>query len=116
VFVNASVSVVEVALAIVVLAVCFVPGAITALKGRLALFVVGFFFGPVWLVAMFRLGKPNSPWARRFYSPERLDKARERFPEVDPADPDHSKFALTLGFGLLAAMFVAGVVAGATGA
>jgi hypothetical protein len=114
-FVNASVSVVEVIVVIVVLAVCFVPGVITALKGRLALFVVGFFFGPVWLLAMFRLGKPNSPWARRYYSQAKLDKARERFPEVDPADPDHSKFALTLGFGLLAAMFVAGFVAGATG-
>jgi hypothetical protein len=34
---------------------------------------------------------------------------------VDPADPDRSKLALTVGFGLLAAVFVAGFVAGATG-
>lgn len=113
--VNASVSVVEVLVLLVVLAVFFVPGVVTALKGRLALFAVGFFVGLVWLWGAFRLGKPNSPWARRFYSPEKLDKSRERFPEVDPADPDRSKLALTVGFGLLAATFVAGFVAGATG-
>jgi hypothetical protein len=114
-FVNASVSAVEVVGIIFGLAISLVPGAITALKGRLGLFVVGFFVWLVWLWAPFRLAKPNSPWARRFYGPEKLEKARERFPEVDPGDPDHSKFAMTLGFGLLAGLVLAGVVAGATG-
>ncbi|HEX2070461.1 MAG TPA: hypothetical protein VHF90_02295 [Thermoleophilaceae bacterium] len=114
-FVNASVSAVELVMVVVVVLISSVPGVITALKGRLGLFVVGFFVWLVWLWAPFRLAKPNSPWARRFYSAEKLEKARERFPEVDPADPDHSKFALTLGFGLLAGLLVAGVVAGATG-
>ena len=100
---------------VVLVAVCFAPGVVAALKGHLALFAAGFFFGLVWFIAAFRLAKPNSVWARRYYSSEKLDKARARYPKIDPADPDRSKLALTVGFGLLAAMFVAGFVAGATG-
>ena len=112
-FENASISAVEMVLVVVIFAVCLAPAAVTALKGHIALFVVGFFFGLVWLIAAFRLAKPNSAWARRYYSAEKLEKSRARYPKVDPADPDHSKLALTIGFGLLAAMFVAGFVAGA---
>lgn len=102
-------------LVVVIFAVCLAPAAVTALKGHIALFVVGFFFGLVWLIAAFRLAKPNSAWARRYYSEEKLEKSRARYPRVDPADPDRSKLALAIGFGLFAAVFVAGVVAGATG-
>jgi hypothetical protein len=112
---SANVSAVEIVLVVVIFAVCLVPAAVTALKGHIALFVAGFFFGLVWFVAAFRLAKPNSAWARRYYSEEKLRKARARYSKVDPADPDRSKLALTIGFGLLAATFVAGIVAGAAG-
>jgi hypothetical protein len=108
-------SIVEALVVVAILVICLVPGAITALKGHVALFVAGFFVGLVWLVAPFRLAKPNSPWARRFYSGEKLEKARSRYPKVDPADPDRSKLALTIGYGLIAAAFVAGIVAGVSG-
>jgi hypothetical protein len=110
-----SVSVVEIVLVVAIFAVCLAPAAVTALKGHIALFAVGFLFGLVWLIAAFRLAKPNSAWARRYYGAEKREKSRARYPKVDPADPDRSKLALTIGFGLLAATFVAGVVAGATG-
>ena len=110
---NASIPAVEVVLVIVIFAVCLAPAAVTALKGHIALFIVGFFFGLVWFIAAFRLAKPNSAWARRYYSEEKLEKSRARYPKIDPVDPDRSKLALTIGFGLLAAMFVAGFVAGA---
>jgi len=112
---EASISAVEMVLVVVIFAVCLAPAAVTALKGHIALFVVGFFFGPVWLIAAFRLAKPNSAWARRYYSEEKLEKSRARYPKIDPTDRDRSKLALAIGFGLLGAAFVAGVVAGATG-
>jgi len=111
----ASFPVVEALVFAAVVAICLVPGAITALKGHVALFVAGFFVGLVWFVAPFRLAKPNSPWARRFYSGEKLEKAQARYPKVDPADPDRSKLALTIGFGLIAAAFIAGFAAGVSG-
>lgn len=81
----------------------------------MALFVAGFFVGLVWFVAPFRLAKPNSPWARRFYSGEKLERSQSRYPKVDPASPDRSKLALAIGYGLIAAAFAAGIVAGASG-
>jgi hypothetical protein len=32
------------------------------------------------LWAAFRLAKPGSPWARRFYDESKLERSRERFP------------------------------------
>jgi hypothetical protein len=111
VFVSGAVSGVEaVAIVVIVFGLCFVPGAVTALKGHVALFVVGFFFGVVWLFAAFRLAKPSSPWANRFYSQEKLNKARARYPKTDPDAPDRSKLALTIGFGLIAVFFVVGLL------
>ena len=52
------------------------------LKGRFVMRVVGL-FGPFWgLIALVRLAKPDSPWARwRYCGPRagRLTRARERF-------------------------------------
>jgi hypothetical protein len=56
------------------------PGTITLLKGQRAVFFVGILFaGIVWTVAAFRLGRPDSYWAGRFYGPEKLARARARF-------------------------------------
>jgi hypothetical protein len=61
--------------------VLFVFGAI--LKGRTVLGVTGLFIPLVALIAVCRLARPGSVWARRFYAEgsRRLIRARRRFPE-----------------------------------
>src|SRR5215208_3885174 len=54
-----------------------VPGTITLLKGQTLLFIAGFLAGGlVWWIAAFRLARPNSWWARRFYDAEKLQRAQ----------------------------------------
>jgi hypothetical protein len=66
-------------------ALCLTPAVITALKGQWVLFGAGFLFlGMVWVIAAFRLARPKSVWARRFYGPEKLARARARYPEAVP--------------------------------
>ncbi|GAA3510927.1 hypothetical protein [Actinocatenispora rupis] len=69
--------------AIVVAAVLvyLVPVVITGLKGKQGMVFAGLFLHPVWWVGAIRLAKPDSYWARRFYPPEKMDRARAR--EVD---------------------------------
>jgi hypothetical protein len=62
-----------VVLAVVVLAfACFA-------KGRVLLGVIGLFVPVVALAGAIRLGRPESPWARRRYDAERRDRAERRF-------------------------------------
>ena len=56
-----------------------VPAFVTWKKGQRAAFWIGFLFGPIWLVAACRLARPDSPWARRFYGPRKMKRARLRF-------------------------------------
>jgi hypothetical protein len=35
------------------------------------------------LIPAFRLAKPDSWWARKYYSPEKMGRARNRFPRFD---------------------------------
>lgn len=49
------------------------------IKGRILLGVLGLFVPIFALVGAVRLAQPGSPWARRRYSPERLERARARF-------------------------------------
>jgi hypothetical protein len=59
----------------------FVAGSL--LKGRILHGVVGFFFVPVAIYAVCRIGKPSSAWARRRYGerrPKKQAKAEARFP------------------------------------
>lgn len=53
-------------------------GAITLLKRKWGSLAVGLFFVPVWIVAALRLARPDSWWARRFYSKQRRERARRR--------------------------------------
>jgi hypothetical protein len=60
-------------------------------KGKLWLALL-FFLGPLFVGAgAFRLAKPRSPWANRFYARDKMERAVERFPEdadgvsLDPA-------------------------------
>jgi hypothetical protein len=70
-----------VASVVLVVNLVFVLTAI--LKGRTLLGVLGVFVPLLALVAAFRLARPRSPWARRFYGAgsRRLARARRRFPE-----------------------------------
>jgi hypothetical protein len=52
---------------------------VSMLKGKLALGLLGVFVPMLGFVTAIRLGKPTSPWARRFYGEEKLAHARERF-------------------------------------
>lgn len=65
----------------IALNVLFVLAAI--FKGRTVLGVVGLFLPIVALVALCRLARPGSLWARRFYAEgsRRLERSRRRFPE-----------------------------------
>lgn len=63
---------------VAVVLVYVVPLAITGLKGKQGMAAAGLFFHPIWWVGAIRLAKPDSYWARRFYSPEKLARAQER--------------------------------------
>lgn len=59
------------------------PGTITLLKGQRLLFFGGLLFGGiVWWITALRLGRPDSWWARRFYSTEKLGRAQRRHGSV----------------------------------
>ena len=56
------------------------PAVITWLKGRPGFVLAGLLVGGiVWMITMWRLAKPNSWWARRFYGPRKLEAARARY-------------------------------------
>lgn len=56
------------------------PAGITWSKGQRAAFFLGFLLmGVIWIVAACRLARPSSWWARRFYGPEKMQRALNRF-------------------------------------
>jgi hypothetical protein len=56
------------------------PLIVTALKRQWLLFVAGWLtIGLVWWIASLRLARPDSWWARRFYGPDKLARAQERY-------------------------------------
>ncbi len=57
-----------------------VLSVISFLKGRIALGVLAVFMPGAGMWATCRLAKPSSPWARRFYSDAKLERAVGRFP------------------------------------
>jgi hypothetical protein len=62
------------------------PGVVTLLKGQFLIFVIGVvLIGLVWVVAAFRLARPDSWWAQRFYDDAKLRRARERYGETPAA-------------------------------
>ena len=64
------------------MSVCFGLVAICVLKQRFLHGVVGFFLFPLALYGACRIGKPGSPWAKRFYgerNPAKQAKAEQRF-------------------------------------
>ena len=67
---------------IVLTLIAFLFVAISFAKGRILHGTVGVFVGPLAFYAACRLGKPDSPWARRRYgdrNPAKQARAEERF-------------------------------------
>jgi len=59
---------------------------VNAAKEKFGVAVVGLFLWPVGLTGAFRLGKPQSLWARLFYGERKRTRARERF----GSEPTHA--------------------------
>jgi hypothetical protein len=56
------------------------PATVTGMKGQWLYLVAGFVtVGIVWWIAAFRLARPGSFWARRFYGPEKMDRAERKY-------------------------------------
>jgi hypothetical protein len=104
--------VIEVLFVLAVLVLFFVPAGIVVAKGHILLFFAGFLVSLVWPIAAFRLAKPNSPWARRYYGSEKLARSKRRYPEINVTSPSRVKLAAAIGFGLVAATFIGGLVVG----
>jgi hypothetical protein len=61
-------------------------GIITAMKGKWFSFVIGLLgLNFVWFFTGLRLAKPNSYWARHFYSDDKLHRAAARFAKPSAA-------------------------------
>lgn len=64
----------------ILIVVVGIPAGITWSKGHRGAFFIGFLLlGMVWVVAACRLARPRSLWARRFYGPEKMQRALNRF-------------------------------------
>ena len=53
---------------------------VTALKGKWGVLALGLLVWPAWVLGAIRLAKPDSWWARRFYPPDRRERARALLP------------------------------------
>ena len=69
----------EIAVELSVAALVIVTAAICFAKQRLMHGVIGLFFFPIAIYGASRVGKPRSPWGRRFYRERKLAKAERRF-------------------------------------
>lgn len=111
----ASLGISEVLVTVLVFAATFGLAGVTVAKGHVALFVVGLLtIDLIFLITAPRLAKPNSPWARRFYGSEKLERSRRRYPNIDPAAPSTAGLAAAVGLGALGAALLAGFAAGLT--
>jgi hypothetical protein len=65
---------------IVIFGIFLVPAAVLLAKAHIAVFVLGLLtMGLVWIVACWRLARPRSWWAKRFYGAEKLQRAHARY-------------------------------------
>jgi hypothetical protein len=69
--------------AVIVLLANFVLVAVAALKGKYPTALLGLFVYPVAWAGAVRLARPNSPWARRHYSPKKRAHAQRRAAAFD---------------------------------
>jgi hypothetical protein len=69
-------------LLIILLIAWLVAIAICILKRKIIMAIASLVtYGITAIVGAARLAKPNSYWARRFYDPAKLERARQRFPD-----------------------------------
>ena len=62
-------------------AACLVGGMVTALKGRWGWFFLGLLTGGLgWPATALLIARPDSPWGRSFYGPDKLARARRGRP------------------------------------
>ena len=60
-------------------AASLIGGMVTALKGRWGWFLLGLVTaGLIWPLTALLVAQPDSPWARSFYGPPKLARARRR--------------------------------------
>ena len=72
----------EVVLLLILLFAWLVPIVICILKRKIIMAIISLVTtGIVAIVGASRLAKPNSWWARRYYDPDKLERARQRFPD-----------------------------------
>lgn len=72
----------DIFLAVIAAAILLLPVAVCFGKERVLHGTLGIFFTPLAVYAALRIGKPRSPWARRFYgdrNPQKQAKAEQRF-------------------------------------
>jgi hypothetical protein len=53
--------------------------AVCLAKGKVLTSLTGLFLAPVVVYGALRLARPDSPWARRRYGPEKLRRSQERY-------------------------------------
>lgn len=64
-----------------------IPAGVTVSKRLWIEFLIGCFLpGIVWIIGSFRLARPSSWWARRFYGPEKMQRAERRFGAKAPTE------------------------------
>ena len=81
-------------------AIIFICVAISLVKQRVAHAVLGVWVFPVAIYAASRLGKPYSPWARRFYgdrNPRKQARAQRRFAPRRRTDRFKERLRDTIG-------------------
>jgi hypothetical protein len=62
-------------------AASLIGGMMTALKGRWGWFLLGLLTGGlIWPATALLIARPDSPWGRSFYGPDKLARARRRRP------------------------------------
>lgn len=73
---------------VTLIVVVVIPAGITLSKRLWVEFLIGLVLpGIVWIIAAFRLARPSSWWARRFYGTEKMQRAENRFGTKAPAAP-----------------------------
>ncbi len=84
----AAVTTTQVVIAVGLWLLVLVPGFVTAPKGQWLFLGVGLLVGGlVWLIVAFRLARPNSFWARRFYGEEKLRGSQARYGAIEYGGP-----------------------------
>lgn len=76
-------TVIQIAYVVGLVVVLFIgPVTVAEMKGSSILVSAGWFtLGITWWIAAFRLAKPESWWARHFYGPDKLARAKARWGE-----------------------------------